>query len=242
MCAQTQNKCSSCDSGDEGTSLYIDRQTDRREAFERYQQKGISGTFVTIKLRQTTVVYLLLVRARTANVQYVAWINSITCHKELRKIMIKYRSKVKPMLIRHNYGNIFWMEVSLYSLSLLQLVYSFTSTLFTPEAKQSALPIGEGASWLQIRGATFREQNPSPSLGRETWLAGRPVSRLVNSSVMNTGWNAQYNGEILRKSWFATALFNNLAIILNCNFVKKEKVAKNLASSGIRTLDRSARN
>jgi len=28
MCAQTQNKCSSCDSGDEGTSLYIDRQTE----------------------------------------------------------------------------------------------------------------------------------------------------------------------------------------------------------------------
>jgi len=47
-------------------------------------------------------------------------------------------------------------------------MHSFTSTLFTPVAKQSALPIGEGATWLQTRGATFCEQNPFPSLGIET--------------------------------------------------------------------------
>ena len=70
MYAQTHNKCSGSDSGDEGTtSLYIDRQTDgqidRREAFKHYQRKGIYGTFVKIKLRQTIVLVLLLVRART---------------------------------------------------------------------------------------------------------------------------------------------------------------------------------
>jgi hypothetical protein len=59
------------------------------------------------------------------------------------------------MLIRQNYGNIWGMEVSLYALSSVQLVYSFTSTLFTPAAKQSALEIGEGAAWLQNRSATI---------------------------------------------------------------------------------------
>ena len=160
-------------------SIY--RQTDRREAFEHYQRKGIYGTFVTIKLQQTALVFLLLVRARTANVQYVAWINSITCRKELRKMTIKYRSKVRPMLIRQNYGNIRWMEVSLYALSSVQLVYSFISTLPTPAAKQSVLPTGEGAAWLQIRSAIFeKKKNPFPSLGIETWFPGRPASKLVN--------------------------------------------------------------
>ena len=59
------------------------------------------------------------------------------------------------------------MEVSLCALSSVQPIYSFISTLFTPAAKQSALPIAEEAAWLQILSATFSEQNPFPSLGIE---------------------------------------------------------------------------
>jgi hypothetical protein len=59
------------------------------------------------------------------------------------------------MLISQNYGNIWGMEVSLYALTSAQLVCSFSSTLFTPGAKQSALPIGEEAAGLHTRSATF---------------------------------------------------------------------------------------
>jgi hypothetical protein len=53
------------------------------------------------------------------------------------------------MLISQNYGNIWGMWVSLYAFTSAQLVYSFTSTLFTP-----ALTIGKKAAWLQIQSAT----------------------------------------------------------------------------------------
>lgn len=94
MYAQTQNKCSWSNSGDESTtSLYIHRHTDRREAFEHYQRKGIYGAFVKIKLRQTVVAFLQLVRARATNVQYVVWTNSIACQTKARTM--RWNTEIK---------------------------------------------------------------------------------------------------------------------------------------------------